>query len=610
MILTNLARFMRQKREDFGGAVDLTSSESGSELKFVLDQHGVPQKVKAKEDKEIHHTIAELMIMANTDVAKQIYRAFPTAALLRIHRSVEESRIEDLKEVLGAAGISLTGTDGKSLAEALRQAKAKSGNTPYQSLLLSVATRAMTEAQYVCTGDLAGADLRHYGLGLDFYTHFTSPIRRYADVIVHKQLLASLQQQEASGIAAASSSSPKLVVMDPLAAIPESNVISVLGGEGISDRASSGGLASFGEIEDIDGMIDALTAGASSLIIGDAVTAQPHGGNAGNRSEMTMIPYDPNEVSTICEGLNLSLYFKEHEEIVAAVVTTIRDNGFFAYIPKFDLRGPVYVRDMAGVVQVDPRLLDLADDAGTAPSAGFRPPTRSLPGATTRLVDDHDDNRLEICLSNGRMAHIIRPMDVVTVRLTCDDWDVRARVPQPRLHLIHGGVVESKSRTTSEAAGQGHNNVVQINSSILSPRQVTDPNVRPVTNNSNNNETEYSLFNVLSELAIRPDLPPPRLSEQQPTPSSSSVCQQTMRGRCIFADFINPHTKSATQEALQRAVYAAAAAHAVDQNASVTSGRAAPSYDVARSMEKSALLRQQRLQAAKRQTKRSGGKGK
>lgn len=176
-ILTSLARKMRKRREDEGGAVDLTGGEAGgSELKFTL-KSGIPEKVVPKEDKEIHHTIAELMILANSHVAEKIHGAFPTSALLRIHQAVEHNRVDELKEVLRSLGITLESTDGKDLADALSQAKKQAGNSAFQSLILSLATRSMTEAQYVSTGAREqGVPLRHFGLGLEKYTHFTSPV--------------------------------------------------------------------------------------------------------------------------------------------------------------------------------------------------------------------------------------------------------------------------------------------------------------------------------------------------------------------------------------------------------------------------------------------------
>jgi DIS3-like exonuclease 1 len=173
-ILTQLARLRRKLREEVGGAVDLSSGDLGNELKFTL-VNNQPVKVVPKADKEIHNTIAELMIMANSFVAETISKKFPESSLLRVHRTVAEDRFEDLKTVLDAGGIAFDGRDNMSLAQSLKAAeRTNEGGSVVNALFKSLATRAMSEALYVCTGDpdlVSG--LSHYGLGLQRYCHFT-----------------------------------------------------------------------------------------------------------------------------------------------------------------------------------------------------------------------------------------------------------------------------------------------------------------------------------------------------------------------------------------------------------------------------------------------------
>jgi exoribonuclease R len=139
-ILTKLARKKKTDREEIGGAIDLSSGDTGNELKFTLES-GMPVKVVSKEVKEIHNTIAELMIMANTSVAERIHEHFPDTALLRIHRNVEEHRLDDLREVLKAAGLSLHGSDNKELAKSLQEAQKSNKSGVVKSLFQSLATR-------------------------------------------------------------------------------------------------------------------------------------------------------------------------------------------------------------------------------------------------------------------------------------------------------------------------------------------------------------------------------------------------------------------------------------------------------------------------------------
>jgi DIS3-like exonuclease 1 len=140
-ILTRLSRKLRKDREDIGGAVDLSSGDQGSELKFSLDENNNPTKVTPKKQEEIHHTIAEMMIMANTWVAKKIHESFPDRALLRIHHSVEDSRFEDLKEVLNAGNIAFDGSSNMALAGSLKKAERETKSSSLMSLFQSLATR-------------------------------------------------------------------------------------------------------------------------------------------------------------------------------------------------------------------------------------------------------------------------------------------------------------------------------------------------------------------------------------------------------------------------------------------------------------------------------------
>lgn len=141
-ILQRLARKLRKDREEIGGAVDLSSGDFGTELKFVLDDNGNPVKVTPKKELEIHHTIAELMILANRYVANKIYGTLPDSSLLRIHRFAVEDRFEDLESALKAAGISFDGSSNMALAESLKRAKQEGRHGKVvNSLWQSLATR-------------------------------------------------------------------------------------------------------------------------------------------------------------------------------------------------------------------------------------------------------------------------------------------------------------------------------------------------------------------------------------------------------------------------------------------------------------------------------------
>jgi DIS3-like exonuclease 1 len=140
----------------------------------------------------------------------------------------------------------------------------------------------MSEAQYVCTGQVGKDQLSHYGLGLQKYTHFTSPIRRYADVVVHKQLLSAAAPPGKSSDA---STAEKRTNVDP-ALVPDSKTISILAGEGI--RATDQAAETTDEKEPNDNVV---------------VTESQEPPEFENGSSVERV-YSPRLVAKICDTLN------------------------------------------------------------------------------------------------------------------------------------------------------------------------------------------------------------------------------------------------------------------------------------------------------------------
>ncbi|XP_054692516.1 DIS3-like exonuclease 1 isoform X1 [Grus americana] len=183
--LTNIARHVRAKR-DSCGALEL----EGVEIRVQLDDKNNIHDLIPKQPLEVHETVAECMILANHWVAKKISEHFPHQALLRQHPPPRQEFFTELRECASAKGFSIDTRSNKALAESLDKA-----NDPLDpivnKLLRSMATHAMSNAVYFSTGSCPKEEFHHYGLALEKYTHFTSPIRRYADIVVHRLLMAA-----------------------------------------------------------------------------------------------------------------------------------------------------------------------------------------------------------------------------------------------------------------------------------------------------------------------------------------------------------------------------------------------------------------------------------
>ncbi|KAF6000473.1 exosome catalytic subunit dis3 [Cyanidiococcus yangmingshanensis] len=142
------------------------------------------------------------MLLANVTVAKRILRQFPNSACLRKHPPPSLEQYDPLVRAAASYGIELRVTSSKALAESLDAVSttpAGRADPLLEVLLRMLATRCMMQAAYCSAGSGPPPTYHHYGLAVPLYTHFTSPIRRYADVLVHRQLAACLGYQEAPG---------------------------------------------------------------------------------------------------------------------------------------------------------------------------------------------------------------------------------------------------------------------------------------------------------------------------------------------------------------------------------------------------------------------------
>ncbi|KAK9765188.1 exosome catalytic subunit dis3 [Basidiobolus ranarum] len=186
-VLNNLAKKLRQSRVN-QGALTLASPE----VRFNLENDSQdPVDVELKELKDTNALVEEFMLLANISVAKKIFSHFPDSSMLRRHPTPPETKFEQLTKAIEVLGFKLNIESSKALADSLD--KAVIPDDPYFNKLLRImTTRCMMQAVYFSSGTVPQQEFVHYGLATPIYTHFTSPIRRYADVMVHRLLSACI----------------------------------------------------------------------------------------------------------------------------------------------------------------------------------------------------------------------------------------------------------------------------------------------------------------------------------------------------------------------------------------------------------------------------------
>ncbi len=181
--LNRLAQGMRQLRFK-SGAIGFEREE----MKFDLDEKGRPIGVYAKEAKESNKMIEEFMLLANRKVAefcahrKGATRKIPRTMVYRIHDKPDEERLDSFRTFILRFGHYFKATKGVAIAKEINKLLTSIKGSTEENIVSMLAIRSMAKAVY--TTDNIG----HYGLAFPYYTHFTSPIRRYPDMMVHRLL--------------------------------------------------------------------------------------------------------------------------------------------------------------------------------------------------------------------------------------------------------------------------------------------------------------------------------------------------------------------------------------------------------------------------------------
>jgi exosome complex exonuclease DIS3/RRP44 len=135
--------------------------------------------------------VEEFMLLANIATAQKIVEDFPLCAVLRRHPAPPVANFEPLIKVAQSRGFTVDVSTGKLFSESL-DAAVLPDNPYFNTMLRILSTRCMMQAVYFCSGVVAPSDYFHYGLATPIYTHFTSPIRRYSDIMVHRLLAVAI----------------------------------------------------------------------------------------------------------------------------------------------------------------------------------------------------------------------------------------------------------------------------------------------------------------------------------------------------------------------------------------------------------------------------------
>jgi ribonuclease R len=179
--LDTLAKKLREEKFR-KGAIDFETEE----VRFELDDKGKPIRVYKKERKDTHKLVEDFMLLANREVATYMYNAGKNnsrmAFVYRIHDAPDREKIINLATFVKALGFELKNRDGETTGEDIAKMLRSVEGTEAEMLVKTAAIRSMSKAIY------STSNIGHFGLAFDYYTHFTSPIRRYPDLLVHRLL--------------------------------------------------------------------------------------------------------------------------------------------------------------------------------------------------------------------------------------------------------------------------------------------------------------------------------------------------------------------------------------------------------------------------------------
>jgi DIS3-like exonuclease 2 len=182
--LYKISKILRSKRI---GALTLNQPKLQYQMKA---DSKTPLSFSIYQQKESNRLVEEYMLLANMHVARKLClteRIFDKV-ILRRHPPPNSTALQNTIKILKSVGIEVEGNSSNEIAKAIRKIE----NESTQKLLIHLLAKSMQLAVYCCASCVPDNNYSHYALNVDFYTHFTSPIRRYPDILVHRLLGAML----------------------------------------------------------------------------------------------------------------------------------------------------------------------------------------------------------------------------------------------------------------------------------------------------------------------------------------------------------------------------------------------------------------------------------
>lgn len=187
LLLNDLAKQLRAERFK-NGAINFSSQE----VRFVLDENAKPVGIQIKESKDAHKLVEEFMLLANRTVAEYVSKIRinkePIPFPYRIHDKPDDEKLKMFIAFARKFGYKFDANDDKAVAASFNKLLSEVSGKPEQHVLEQIGIRTMAKAKYT------EENIGHYGLGFENYCHFTSPIRRYPDIMAHRILQQCLEK--------------------------------------------------------------------------------------------------------------------------------------------------------------------------------------------------------------------------------------------------------------------------------------------------------------------------------------------------------------------------------------------------------------------------------